>query len=76
MLREQKKEFTMINNYLKDKLQLDDVFCCFHDDKDNADVEPKTGMIKSATKKWNIDLTKSYLVGDRWKDIQCVLMLN
>lgn len=67
-----KANVTMINNYLKEKIQLDDVFCCFHDDKDKCNCrKPKTGMIKSATKKWNIDLTKSYLVGDRWKDIQC-----
>ena len=26
-------------------------------------------MIKKATKEFNIDLKKSYMVGDRWKDI-------
>ena len=27
-------------------------------------------MLKKASKKWNIDLKKSYLIGDRWKDIK------
>lgn len=67
-----RKDVDQINNYLKVKLCLDDVFCCFHDDSDNCDCrKPKIGMITSATNKWNIDISKSYMVGDRWKDIQC-----
>jgi D-glycero-D-manno-heptose 1,7-bisphosphate phosphatase len=27
-------------------------------------------MILQAVKKWNIDLSLSYLIGDRWRDIQ------
>jgi histidinol-phosphate phosphatase family protein len=32
--------------------------------------KPKPGMILEAVKKWNIDLSFSYLIGDRWRDIQ------
>jgi D-glycero-D-manno-heptose 1,7-bisphosphate phosphatase len=67
-----KEVVDQINNYLKVELCLDDVFCCFHDDPDNCDCrKPKIGMILSACKKWNIDISKSFMVGDRWKDIQC-----
>tara|TARA_B100001113_G_scaffold352293_1_gene353314 strand:- start:5252 stop:5782 length:531 start_codon:yes stop_codon:yes gene_type:complete len=67
-----RKDVEKINNYLKNQLCLDDVFCCFHDDSDNCNCrKPKIGMIISACKKWNIDISKSYLVGDRWKDIEC-----
>lgn len=27
-------------------------------------------MIKKAAEKWNIDLKKSFVIGDRWKDIK------
>ena len=61
-----------INNYLKNYLKLDDVYCCYHDDSDNCNCrKPKDGMIKMAKKKWNINLSNSFLVGDRWKDIKC-----
>jgi D-glycero-D-manno-heptose 1,7-bisphosphate phosphatase len=60
-----------INDYLMENLGIDDIFCCFHDTKDNCECrKPKTGLIDLATTKWDIDLKKSFLVGDRWKDIE------
>lgn len=60
-----------INEFIKDKLMLDDVFCCFHDNEDNCECrKPKPGMIFSASKKWNIELNESVMIGDRWKDIE------
>lgn len=60
-----------INNHLQKKLLIDDVFCCIHDDSDNCNCrKPKPGMIMDAIKKWNIDIASSYMVGDRWKDIE------
>lgn len=59
-----------INKEIKKKLQIDDIFICKHTDEDNCNCrKPKTGLIKKAKKKWNIDLKKSYLIGDRWRDI-------
>ena len=31
--------------------------------------KPNPGMLIKAVKKYNIDIKKSFLVGDRWKDI-------
>ena len=65
------KDVEAINNYLKEKLNLNDVFCCYHDDNHNCECrKPKPGMILSAANKWKINLKKSFLVGDRWKDIE------
>lgn len=36
--------------------------------KDSSDRKPKNGMIKKAAKKWNIDLNKSFFIGDSIKD--------
>ena len=60
-----------MNNYLKNETKLDDLFVCYHDDHDNCECrKPKPGLILEATKKWNIDLKKSFMIGDRRKDIE------
>jgi len=65
-----KKEFVMkINKKLKKILKFDDIFTCYHRNDLNFDKKPNPGMIFKAKKKWNIDLNKSYIVGDRHKDI-------
>ena len=60
-----------MNKYLKDEIKLDDIFVCYHDDHDNCNCrKPKPGLLLEASKKWNIDLKRSYMIGDRWKDIE------
>jgi len=60
-----------MNSFLKKKIELDDIFVCYHDDKDNCNCrKPKPGLLLQAKKKWNVDFKKSFIVGDRWRDIQ------
>ena len=60
-----------INNFLKKKIKFDDIFVCYHDDKDNCNCrKPKPGLLLRASQKWNVDFKKSFMVGDRWRDIQ------
>lgn len=57
-----------IYNKLRHDLPLDDVFICY---KENSDCyKPKPGLLLEATKKYNIDLSQSFMVGDRWRDIE------
>ena len=66
-----KSNVIKINNFLKKEIKLDDIFVCFHDDKDGCICrKPKPGLLLQASKRWNVDLKKSFLVGDRWRDIQ------
>ena len=47
------------------------MFVCYHDDHDNCVCrKPKPGLLLEAVKKWDIDLKKSYMIGDRWKDVE------
>lgn len=67
--------------YNENDAYLDDIFICpHHPDKgypeENTEYKidcdcrkPKIGMIKEAAKKYNIDLSKSYIVGDTTIDI-------
>ena len=67
----EKKTVIKMNNYIKDEIKLDDIFICYHDDLDSCKCrKPKPGLLLEASKKWDIDLKKSYMIGDRWKDIE------
>ena len=56
--------------YLMKSLKIDYFYTCFHDDKDNcACRKPKPGLILAAARELNICLNRSFMVGDRWKDI-------
>ncbi|HOV88836.1 MAG TPA: HAD family hydrolase [Candidatus Paceibacterota bacterium] len=65
------RELEKMHQIILERLPVDDIQYCPHDDKDNCDCrKPKPGMILRAAQKWNIDLNHSYVIGDRWKDIK------
>jgi D-glycero-D-manno-heptose 1,7-bisphosphate phosphatase len=60
-----------IHSRLQRFLQLDDVRVCPHDDADRCDCrKPKPGLLLDAARTWNIDLGKSFMIGDRWRDVE------
>jgi D-glycero-D-manno-heptose 1,7-bisphosphate phosphatase len=59
-----------INMFLRDRLPLTAFYVCYHDNPDNcACRKPKPGLITDAAAAYNIDLARSFVVGDRWSDI-------
>jgi D-sedoheptulose 7-phosphate isomerase len=55
---------------LRAHLPLDDILVCCHTDQDKCDCrKPMPGMIIAAARKHNIDLAASFMVGDRWRDV-------
>jgi len=65
-----KKNVNEINNFIKKKIGLDDIYVCFSKNDKNFRRKPNPGMLIDAKKKCNISFKKSYLVGDREKDIK------
>lgn len=60
-----------INAKLRDTLPLDEIAVCPHDAGDGCDCrKPKPGLLLAAARRWGIDLARSYMVGDRWRDIE------
>ncbi len=60
----------LINSAIMDKMPIKEFFTCYHDDQDGCTCrKPKPGLILQAAEKYNIDLSQSWMVGDRWKDI-------
>jgi len=59
-----------INQHLLQRLPLDGVFTCYHDNADECHCrKPKPGLILQAAQEYGIDLRRSFLVGDRWSDV-------
>lgn len=58
-----------INLFLKKKLCLDNILVNYSDNEDDYFRKPNPGMLFYAEKKFGIDLKNSYVVGDRWRDI-------
>jgi len=59
-----------IHEKLRAWLPIDDIKVCCHADKDEcACRKPKPGMLLEAAREWSIDLNRSFIVGDRWRDI-------
>jgi D-glycero-D-manno-heptose 1,7-bisphosphate phosphatase len=60
-----------IHERLKSTLVLDAIFTCFHDDADACDCrKPKPGLLYRAAHDLSIDLPLSFMVGDRWRDVE------
>lgn len=51
-------------------LPLDGFYVCWHDDRDACGCrKPKPGLLEAAAREHSIDLSRSFLLGDRWRDI-------
>lgn len=55
---------------LRAALPLHDVLACYHDDADGCSCrKPRPGLLLRAAGDHALDLSRSFLVGDRWKDV-------
>ena len=64
-------EVDRINNYLGEKTGIDHFYTCYHDDLDYCECrKPKIGLLRQAAIDLNIDLNSSFMIGDRWRDIE------
>jgi D-glycero-D-manno-heptose 1,7-bisphosphate phosphatase len=60
-----------INDRLEAELGLDAVIVCPHDDDDGCECrKPLPGMILDAAERFDVELSRSVTVGDRWRDIE------
>lgn len=65
------RELDAIHARLRELLPVDDVRACLHDDADDCSCrKPRPGMIHDAARDHGVDLSRSVLVGDRWRDME------
>ena len=59
-----------IHDFIFRTLEVDDIKVCYCLEGPECNCyKPKPGMLFEAAKDWNINLMKSFIVGDRWRDI-------
>jgi len=59
-----------LHRQLAAELAIDAFYVCWHDDADNCDCrKPRPGLIVQAARDHDISIARSFLVGDRWRDI-------
>ena len=60
----------MLNQFKNQGINILDVFFCPHSPESNCDCrKPKPGMFNQASDKYNIDMKKSWMIGDKEADI-------
>ncbi len=63
-----------IHRFMREKLPLDRVEVCYHPGKGESECEcrkPRPGMLLRAARDLGIELKNSWMIGDRWRDIDC-----
>jgi len=69
--KQSRAEVEAIHSHLTARLPLDGFTTCFHDDADGcACRKPRPGLMLDAARAYGIDLSASYMIGDRWRDIE------
>ena len=59
------------NNELQNRLGLDALLVCPHDDADDCECrKPRPGLLLTGARLFDVDLARSVMIGDRWRDIE------
>src|SRR5262249_27155050 len=60
-----------INAALLTALPVSEILVCYHDDGDECSCrKPRPGLLLRAAAKYDIALPASFMVGDRWRDVE------
>ncbi|MGA2593079.1 MAG: HAD family hydrolase [Bryobacteraceae bacterium] len=65
-----REDVEAIHAALRAALPLDACFVCYHDDADACTCrKPLPGLLTQAAAEYGIDLARSFMIGDRWRDV-------
>lgn len=60
-----------INARLLEELPVDRFITCYHDGGDNCNCrKPRPGMLFAGAEEFDVDMASSFMVGDRWRDVE------
>jgi D-glycero-D-manno-heptose 1,7-bisphosphate phosphatase len=61
-----------MHDIVRKNLPVDAIYVCTHGGDNECECrKPKPGMLTQAAKDHGIDLASSFMVGDRWRDVDC-----
>jgi D-glycero-D-manno-heptose 1,7-bisphosphate phosphatase len=56
---------------IEQALEIDEIVVCPHDDASGCKCrKPKPGMLLALADRWDVDLRRSFVIGDSWKDVE------
>jgi D-glycero-D-manno-heptose 1,7-bisphosphate phosphatase len=60
-----------MHGFLREMLPIDAIYVCEHDDADGCTCrKPAPGMLIGAARELGLNLDRSVMVGDRWRDVE------
>jgi D-glycero-D-manno-heptose 1,7-bisphosphate phosphatase len=59
-----------MNGRLLAEMPLAEILVCYEDGDDCPQRKPNPGLLLEAAETYAIDLSASYMVGDRWRDVE------
>jgi D-glycero-D-manno-heptose 1,7-bisphosphate phosphatase len=65
------KRVEEINQKISESLPIDRIEVCYDCDDSSEYRKPNPGMLLRAARAMDVDLEQSFMVGDRWRDIDC-----
>lgn len=66
-----REQVDLVNDLVMKELKVDALKSCFHTEKDQCQCrKPRPGMLLEAASELDVDLSKSFMVGDRSSDIK------
>jgi D-glycero-D-manno-heptose 1,7-bisphosphate phosphatase len=61
-----------IHRRLGEEIAFEEIACCPHDDRDHCGCrKPRPGMLLDLARRWSVDLTASWMIGDQDRDTAC-----
>lgn len=61
-----------IHQTMAEALPVDEIVACQHDNADLCDCrKPRPGMLLDLARRWSVDLSQSWMIGDMDRDIAC-----
>lgn len=68
--KQSRQAVELIHARLLESLPLDEILPCYHDGDSCECRKPKPGALMGAADRLHLDLTRSFMVGDRWQDVE------
>ena len=71
-----KRDINKMHSILKKEIQYDDLYMSISHSPKSYYRKPNPGLLRLAEKKYNVDFSSSFFIGDRKSDIECADKVN
>jgi D-glycero-D-manno-heptose 1,7-bisphosphate phosphatase len=66
-----RREFERMHQLVRQTFPIDDILVCPHEEMDGCTCrKPKPGLLIEGAFKWRLDLSRSFVISDKWQDAE------